>query len=505
MDFEDDIFLSYAHVDDRPLDDVKGWVTSLHERLKDRLAMLLGAEPKIWWDQRQQGNQYLVGMIGDRVSNTLLMISVVTPRYVNSEWCRAEVREFCARADRTGGILLGNQPRVFKVVKTPFGPAQEPPELGGLLSYDFYEMDANDSLREFRQEIGANKDLKYWAKFEDLAQDIKKALETARPQRAPAAAVGAAGDEPLGKKVYLAETTSDLRDERDRIKRELLQRGYYVLPDRDLPLTAPDFEEAVRGHLERSALSVHLIGASYGIVPEGEEERSIVRWQSELAAARGGDAGGVARLVWMPPGLKATGARQQAFVSSLRERPDAGAELLETSLEDLKTRILEKLNPPAKPKPPPGADAAAAEGAGAPTSVYLIHDNRDQEGIKPLDDYLWEQGYEVIKSVGEGEESLVAQYHRDNLLECDATLIYYGQGNELWLRSKLWDLRKAAGWGRTRPMKAKAVYVSAPASSAKQSFRTREVPLVLHNLEGFSPAALRPFVEALGGANGGQK
>ena len=97
MPFTDDLFISYAHIDDRPLDDVNGWVTTLHERLNDRLAMLLGSELKIWWDQREQANQYLVGMIGERVSNTLLMVSIVTPRYVNSDWCRAEVREFCER------------------------------------------------------------------------------------------------------------------------------------------------------------------------------------------------------------------------------------------------------------------------------------------------------------------------------------------------------------------------------------------------------------------------
>src|SRR5262249_10389934 len=158
MVLDDDIFISYAHIDDRPLDDVKGWVTSFHERLNDRLAMLLGTDLRIWWDQREQANQYLVGMIGDRISRTLLLVSIVTPRYVNSQWCRAEVREFCRRADETGGIVIGNQPRIFKVVKTPVRPDQQPNELGGLLSYDFYETDANGNAREFRQEIGPNKD-----------------------------------------------------------------------------------------------------------------------------------------------------------------------------------------------------------------------------------------------------------------------------------------------------------------------------------------------------------
>lgn len=494
MPFTDDIFISYAHIDDRPLDDVKGWVTTLHERLNDRLAMLLGSELKIWWDQREQANQYLIGMIGERVSNTLLLVSIVTPRYVNSTWCRAEVREFCERADQTGGIVIANQPRVFKVIKTPVRDEHQPEELNGLLSYDFFEVDANDNPREFRQEIGANKDLKYWAVFEDLAQGIKRAIESARPQdqeqKRP-------DDLPLAKKVYLAQTTVDLRDERDRIKRELLQRGFFVLPDRDLPIdTAAEFEPAVREEIKRCALSVHLIGASYGSIPDGEEERSIVRWQSEIAEEQTQSDPKFVRLIWMPPGLLAKGTRHTKLLEDLRTNLRAGSELLETPIEDLKTRILEKLSPSPTPTQP-----AATNGDNKLTRVYLIHDNRDSDEVKPIDDFLFDQGFEVIRSINEGEQSLISQYHRENLLECDATLIYYGNGSELWLRSKLWDLQKAPGWGRARPMKAKAVYVSAPVTTSKQSFRTREVPLVMQNFGGFSPNTLQPFVQAL--KNGG--
>jgi hypothetical protein len=493
MPFNDDLFISYAHIDDRPLDDVKGWVTSFHERLNDRLAMLLGTELKIWWDQREQSNQYLVGMIGERISNTLLLVSIVTPRYVHSDWCRAEVQEFCERADQTGGIVIGNQPRVFKVIKTPVRAEQQPDGLNGLLSYDFFEVDANGSAREYRQEIGPNKDLKYWAVFEDLAQGIKHALESARP---PDAHVEPVDELPLAKKVYLAQTTFDLRDERDRIKRELLQRGFFVLPDRDLPIdVARDFEQAVRENLKRSAMAVHLIGESYGSIPDGEEERSVISWQAELAAERCESDPEFGRLIWMPPGLEAKGAKHKKLIEELRTKTQARSELLETSLEDLKTRILEKLSPPAK------APAPAANGDNALTRVYLIHDNRDADDVKPIDDFLYDQGYEVIRSLNEGDESLVSQYHRENLLQCDATLIYYGQGSELWLRSKLWDLQKAPGWGRERPMKAKAVYVSTPATSSKQTFRTREVPLVMQNFGQFSETSLQPFIQAL--RNGG--
>lgn len=489
MSFTDDIFISYAHIDDRPLDDVDGWVTTLHERLNNRLAMLVGAELKIWWDQREQANQYLIGMIGDRISNTRLLVSIVTPRYLNSDWCRAEVSEFCRRADQTGGITIGDQPRVFKVVKTPVEPEHDMDELRELVSFDFFEIDANGNPREFRQEVGANKDLKYWDRFEDLAQAIKRAIETARPKQQHSAA----DDLPLARKVYLAQTTIDLRDERDRIKRELLQRSYFVLPDHDLPIdSAAEFEAAVRDDITRCVLSVHLIGESYGAIPDGEEDRSVVRWQSDIAQEQTQKDSKFVRLIWMPPGLQPKGNRHAKLLEDLRTNLCSGSELLETPLEELKTRILEKLTPP-----PPAPVAAATNGESDVTRVYLIHDNRDSDLVKPVDDFLYNEGFEVIRSINEGDQSQIAQYHRENLCTCDAALIYYGNGSELWLRSKFWDLQKAPGWGRARPMKAKGVYVSAPVTTSKQSFRTREVPYVMPNFGDFSPDTLQPFVHAL--------
>ena len=490
MPFTDDIFLSYAHIDDRPVDDVKGWVTTLHERLNNRVAQLVGSELKIWWDQREQENQYLVGMIGERISNTRLLVSIVTPRYLNSKWCRAEVAEFCRRADEAGGITVADQPRVFKVVKTPINPDHDIDELKGLVDFRFFEGERGME-REFRQEVGANKDLKYWEQFEDLAQAIKRAVESAQPETQ-----AVAPDElPLAKKVYLAQTTADLRDERDRIKRELLQREFYVLPDHDLPTdTAAELEAAVRADIKRCVLSVHLIGESYGSIPDGDDaERSTVCWQSDIAGERTQTDPKFVRLVWMPPGLQPKPGRHARLLEDLRANVRAGSELLETPLEDLKTRILEKLAPP----PPSVAPAPMSNGDCDVTRVYLIHDNRDSDEVKPVDDFLFDQGFEVIRSINEGDQTQIAQYHRENLCTCDAALIFYGNGNELWLRSKFWDLQKAPGWGRARPMKAKGVYVSAPVTPSKQSFRTREVPYVMPNFGDFKGDTLQPFVRAL--------
>ena len=77
------------------------------------------------------------------------------------------------------------------------------------------------------------------------------------------------------------------------------------------------------------------------------------------------------------------------------------------------------------------------------------------------------RSYEVKPSYFEGDESELREYHQDNLVHCDAAIIYYGAPNELWVQRKLADLRKAFGLGRERPYQAKAVVVGAPARAGQ--------------------------------------
>ncbi|HAI82148.1 MAG TPA: toll/interleukin-1 receptor domain-containing protein, partial [Chitinophagaceae bacterium] len=57
MQFEKDIFISYAHIDDESLvASQKGWITEFHRSLEIRLAQLLGRRPVIWRDPSLQGN-----------------------------------------------------------------------------------------------------------------------------------------------------------------------------------------------------------------------------------------------------------------------------------------------------------------------------------------------------------------------------------------------------------------------------------------------------------------
>ena len=95
LNFEKDIFISYAHIDDEALvEGGKGWITEFHRSLEVRLSQLLGERPNIWRDSRLDGNHIFSDEIISQFPKIGILISILTPRYVKSEWCVKEVLEF---------------------------------------------------------------------------------------------------------------------------------------------------------------------------------------------------------------------------------------------------------------------------------------------------------------------------------------------------------------------------------------------------------------------------
>ena len=488
--FESDLFVSYAHIDDQSLTEgQKGWISTFHHALEVRLGQLLGKQPRIWRDPKLSGNDYFADRLVDRLPRSAALVSVLSPRYVKSDWCRREVEEFCKASEETGGVRLADKARLFKVVKTPVPREQHPAELQELLGYEFYTVEPETGRpRELNHLAEPEAQRKYWTRLDDLAHDISDLLglfEAGTP-------AGPAAAQPEGGRgfVYLAETSFDLKDKRDAVKRELQGHGYSVLPDRPLPLFAPDCAALVREQLARCQISVHMVGVNYGVVPEGATD-SVVALQHELAAERGA-ADGFARLIWLLPGLRnlAADERQQRFIEHLRTdaRLQAGADVLETPLEDFKTTLHQRLQPTAPP-----AHAAAD---GGPARVYLICDQRDLDATAPLADHLFDGGCEVVLPAFEGDEAQVRRDHEESLALCDAALLYYGAGSELWLRQKLREVQKAAAYGRPGPIAHRAIYLGPPDGPQKRRFRTHEA-LVLPAAEAFTPAALAPFLRLL--------
>ena len=504
MSFEKDLFISYAHLDNEALGEEEGWISEFHKSLEIRLAQLLGEKPRIWRDKELQGNSDFDPEIVAQFTKLAAIVSILTPRYVQSEWCVKEVKEFVRAVQESGTPLnINNRARIFKVIKTPVELDRHPEEMRDLLGYEFFSRDARGRPVEFSRLYGTEGQQAFFQKINDLAYDIADLLKEVR-EAVDSGPIISGSDTPAQPKptgqgtIFLAETGYDLREYKAKVRRELENAGYEVVPKGMLSLYAEELQEEVKNLLANADLAIHLIGASPGITPDyGNVSDGVKRSLTELTndlAAEYSQQHGLRRLIWLQPNLRVEDVDQEDFIDRLRRDPvaQAGAELIESSLEDFKDSIFDTLRRQKEERE--AAEAAklaggtVAEEDKGPRVVYLICDQRDEEQIDELYNYLYDQGYEVILPAFEGDETQLREDHIENLKVCDAVMIYYGEANDLWLRAKTRELLKVKGYGRTAPLHGKAVYLGGPETPAKKRFRSHD-SLVINGLAGLPSAA----------------
>lgn len=506
------VFISYSHLDDLPFGpDRKRWVNTFEEALQETLGQRVGqGQVRLWRDKRRMdGATKFDDVIRQELKQADLLITVLSQHYLDSDYCRDELRWFGSERLVRGGLHVGTHSRIVKVYRAAIERARlrdfaELPELAT-------EIDSSEGFRlfcpdgdDYRDALLHPDGLKLvWQKADDLAATIKRILDehdtVALPSAPPAA-------RPV---VYLARCARDMLDARDKLRREL-EDLCTLLPDGEAPEDAQAYADAVRTDLARSQLSIHLLGQRYGAVPDGSTE-SGVAIQAELALACQHQP--FATLIWSPPAVAAnagqdapttpTEPRMHALREQLRTRslPPERAEYVRETLPRLTEWVLQRLRKPAS-DPAGGAGASGDEpgsaGPGTAPSVggpmlYLICDRADREDTKPLKLALEALGLRITRPPAEGTPKELDDDHKRCLVVCDVAVVVWGKVREPWVRKKLSDLQQAAGWGRKTPLRAAMVLVGPPDTPAKHDFDLPEGVIRLAAAE--LPAALAPLID----------
>jgi serine/threonine protein kinase len=494
-----DVLLSYAAIDDRPLLEGKpGWVSQLHRNLEVRVEQLSGEKVRITRLPEAAVSPVLEAELLEQLPQAKAMISVVSPPFIKSAVCRREVERFWLGAEQTGGRWVEEKARLLKVVKTAVAAQEIPSPLADIFSplfgFEFFELDpATGRIREFDETFGPAFKQRFFERVYDLAYDVVQILRILR--QLATQPVRPVAPDTRRQRIYLATATSDVQDERDRIRRELLERGHVVLPDAPLPMLSRDVETVVRDCLTGCTIAIHLLGRHFGVTPEDSSE-SIPALQVRLTAEQA-ERQDLQRLIWMPTNSETMDQRQLAFLLRVQEEPRLHhqAELIEGNLNLLKKDLIRRLSPSEEK-----TRAAPARTAGAAPKVYLICESSDEPAVEALEDYLFDHGLEVCLPAFDGSDSDAAALHQENLLTCDAVLVYYGAAPKAWVEIKLRELLKAAGYGRETPIQVQAVYIAPPDDHRKERFRSHQAQ-VIRQPDGFAPTPdLDRFVGQVKGA-----
>ena len=507
------VFISYAHIDNLPLSpEQQGWISRFHHTFSVFLSQRLGLQAEIWRDQKLQGNDVFGDEIVKQFRDTTLFVSILSPRYVRSLWCKREVAEFCDHAMANGGLTLDNKSRLLKVVKTPverehgdeFGL---PAVVQGILGYEFYVQDEQGCF-DLDPDFGEIYKQKYLRKICLLANNASQLLRRfeSKPTAAdPAPSRPSRPSTPARKTVvFLASCSFDQRDQRELIEADLRSHGFRVLPEEHLPIDDEQaHSDALAPLLEQASLSIHLIGSHYGAVPDGPSHHSVVEIQNTIAAERSA-RDGFKRLIWLPDGLSSVQPNQMRFLQALASDAQAqrGADLLRGSLEELRTVLhstLDLMENPRSPQNVEVADPRSAAGLASPDGslIYLICVEQDRRQTMPLRKWLKDQGYKVTLPAFAGDAAALRETHERLLRDCRAALIFYGTGDEAWHRSVSLDLLRALVYRDGRPLPPPLTYLAAPNSDDKDDMVAMEEPDLVDGREAFPSESLLPFLKRI--------
>lgn len=455
MAYDIDVLITYAERDNDPgKNNEPGWVGQFKKFLELMLMQVLGEKSNIVLKSENEDFK------AAGLDNVAVMVAVLSKEFIQSGKCLDTVESFHNKTSSS------KEPRVFKVMKAPLSSAEQPPRLRELLNYDMFQLDNETGLmKEYTDFFSQEAEKQYWMKMVDLVYDIHESLILLKGENKTEVK-----NIYRKKTIYLAETGHDLSIQRNIIKRELQRHGYVVLPSQLLPLREEDIERLVRKDLEECSLSIHLIGAAYGEIPEGAD-RSVVDIQNKLAAEhtviKRSRKEEFSRLIWISPNLRNASDKQKSFIESLRRDIEAqeGAEILQNPLEDFKNIMREELQ------------AAHVDNSGQQLSgktIYLVHDKIDHQQALPLIELIQKSGFNVVSPAFEGDLMEVRKKHIDNLRTFDGAIILKGKVNDQWVRMKVLDLLKAPGFGRVKPVQGKAIV----SESNLDSYKNQNVTLI---------------------------
>lgn len=458
-----DIYISHSAEDNTQT----GWVDHLKGFLELFLKNLIGREIEIILDED-----------GSKKPTAHTFIFIVSSNHLDAESSISKLNEFSKKSDNTE--------TVFKVLKSNVSHENQPGVLRSFFGYNLFDASTEDvSLFENSSSSVP------WLRLVDLAYDLYNQITQA------------SGGQNLltknNKNVFLAEVSDDQIVNHDKIKRELQMHGYEVYPKIPLSQKAETIIQQVNDYLSRSSLSIHLIGENPGFLPEGSDV-SIVELQNSVAAQYSEKvynddrvSNDFTRLLWIPPDIDFENDQQKMEVEQLKQNMSAlqGAEVIQTPLEMFKTIIMLRLNETFEL-----ADDQESEQAKTRV-VYLIYEKAYADGIPPIEAALKESGLEVLHPLFEGDQIELISNHRTNLIDCDATLIYYHDDNTHWIESKIKEQKKSPGFGKKKPFLAKTVLNF-------EDNEVHDIKLVQENLDiidvkgDFKAQELAPFLKKLG-------
>lgn len=372
----------------------RDWPLSFHRFLELLLSRLAGEKININVINEKDLD------IASLYSPMTLLIPLVSPELLNSNIFKDEIKLFHEKAINKSHNSISWNSRIFKIVREPQQGHFLLDYLSNSVSYDFYHFDSStEELLIYDDFTGPSSEKTFWMRLYDLAYDIFKVMDNMRSAEKEMASIS---NELNTVSVFVSEVGADLIAARDAIKRELMRNGYKVLPEHNMPKDMESIMKMVRKNLAACNLSIHLVGSDYGKIQGTNssiidlQNRMATEYFDELERLDSSSALNLGRVIWVSPEQQNISVKQRLFIENLKKDSESmdKADLLETSIEELKAFVINKIQEGVRQYDQMSGSYSGKKGK----IIYLIHDRSELQKCQQIEAYLIENDYQVIMS-----------------------------------------------------------------------------------------------------------
>ena len=480
--FTHDVFVSYAHVDDVPLPGASvGWVTTFVGFLRIRLAQRLGRDDvfSVYLDHALRCSEALSPQLETTVKEAATLMIVLSPGYLASTWCEREREIFLASRPP------GEHPRIFVIERDFVDHTARPEEIRDFKGFPFWVRDCDGrAARILGTPSPDPSERQYYHGIDDLSAEINDTLCRFKSEAdreslpvasfsSPLSGCPAADDRQRG--VFLAHVTDDLENERNNVKRYLLQAGYNVLPSGCYSLEPRSFRQAMAADIARTGLFVQLLSAVPGKKPVDLPE-GYNRLQFDMALA-----GKLPTLRWRGPGIDVA-----AIEDADHRKLIGGSDVRVESIEDLKREIVRRLRE---------ETITASVGEKLGPFFFVDVERTDLPLAEEVCALLDQRGAEYALPINSEDPAENRRDVEENLSICDAIILIYGTTAVTWVRNQLLMFRKATAVRQSR-LRGLAVIEGPPEQKDQLGMKLQQLQL-LDCRGGLNENSIADFLEAV--------
>lgn len=424
MKFDYDIFISFAQSKNSVVD--IEWSLKFCNILDDLLSKMTNERPVIITsaDVDARVNMFNVTK-NDIYSKSAVFLVIMSPDSLEDKEFLEEINSFSEFLEYKAEGNIKKSNRIIKIMGSPILFRDLPNVLKFENSYNFYEknlMSGRTSLFDLTYE--SNKDNIFWSRLVDLAYDVANTVNKLKNDK---------DIFDLKDYIYLAPTTPDQEISRDNIKRDLKQQGFHVVPEFELPEDPNLFQKYVLELIEKTKMSIHVIGGHYGSCLL-DYPYSAIEYQNKIVAEyiqNKPKEKQFTRIIWTSNDLKILEQKQRLYIGRLRRNePLEDSEEIECPIEELKSIINAKLDNNSYKKEKTGDN-----------SIFFQYPDNDNDLVKTLNKQLLNKGWDIVTTESIEQENILDIYW-EKLKEVDVLMLFPGD-NLFWCDFKIKDAIKA--------------------------------------------------------------